>query len=61
MISVLGSFHAIVLHQAVVKGGLKLDIIYYNQTTNNKLSFNQQLTHLQADVTDAVTSEDKGM
>ena len=60
MISVVGPFHAIVLHQAVVKSGLKSDIIYHNQTTNNQLSFNQLLTHLQADVTDAVTS-DKGM
>ena len=52
MISVVGSFHAIILHQAVVKGGLKLDIII---TRPHIISADYQLvTHLQ-DVTDAVT------
>ena len=52
MISVMGPLHAVVLHQAVVKSGLKLDIII---TRPHIISADHQLvTHLQ-DVTDAVT------
>ena len=52
MISVVRPFHAIILHQAVIESGLKLDI---NITTHIIRSVHQLATHLQADVTDAVT------
>ena len=52
MISVVGPFHAIVLHQAVVKGGLKLDIII---TRPHMISIDYQLVTYLQDVTDAVT------
>ena len=57
MISVVRPLHAVVLHQTVVKSGLKLDIII---TRPHIISTDHQLvTHLH-DVTDAVT-QNKGM